>query len=116
MSFSERYGYKPVREIIQVEFIDEPLKNGIWSLLKLYCWDHARYASSGFGGYYISEDSNKELYHLCTKLWFNYFKHPLDDLDHDWTKVLKQLREYFFSYKWYDRHRKRQINAGNVTC
>lgn len=102
MSFSERYGYKPVREIIQIESMDEPLRNGIWSLLKVFCWDHASYSSGMYGGYYISESSNKALYQLCSKLWFNYFKHPLDDLDHNWTKVLKQLREYFFSCEWYE--------------
>ena len=102
MSFSKRYGYKPVREIIQIESVDEPLKNGVWSLLKIYCWDHARNSSEMYGGYYISKDSNKDLYHLCNKLWFNYFKHPLDDLNNDWTKVLKELREYFFSCEWYE--------------
>lgn len=102
MSFSERYRYKPVREIIQIETMDEPLRNGLWSLLKVFCWDNAIHSSGIYGGYYISESSNKELYHLCTKLWFNYFKHPLDSLDHDWTKVLKQLREYFFNCQWYE--------------
>jgi len=113
MSFSGRYGYKPVREIIQVESIDEPLRNGIWSLLKVHCWDHARYSSGMYGGYYISKDSNKELHYLCTKLWFNYFKHPLDDLDHNWTNVLKQLREYFFSCEWYEAYDFLEFVANN---
>lgn len=104
MSFSERYGYKPVREIIQIESMDEPLRNGLWSLLKIYCWDHAVYSSDIYGGYYISESSNKELFSLCTKLWFNYFKKPLDNLDHDWKKVLGQLRSYFFECNWYEAY------------
>lgn len=102
MNFSERYGYKPTREIIQIESMDEPLRNGLWSLLKLHCWDQARYSSGMYGGYYISKDSNQELYALSTKLWFNYFKTPLDDLDHDWKKVLRQLREYFFGCEWHE--------------
>jgi AbiJ N-terminal domain 4 len=102
MSFSERYGYKPVKEIIQIESIDEPLRNGIWSLLKIYCWDYGERSPGIYGSYYISEDSNKDLYHLCVSLWLNYFKYPLDNLDHNWTEVLKQLRSYFFSCKWYE--------------
>lgn len=104
MSFSERYGYKPVREIIQIDSMDEPLRNGLWSILKIYCWDNATYTSGSYGGYFISEDTNKELYFLCTKLWLNYFKRPLDDLDRSWTKVLKQLREYFFASEWYEAY------------
>lgn len=102
MSFSERYGYKPVREIIQIEAMDEPLRNGLWSLLKVYCWDRARYSSGIYRRYYISENSNKELYYLCTRLWFDHFKYPLDDLGHNWPDVLKQLREYFFSCEWFE--------------
>jgi hypothetical protein len=100
MNFSERYGYKPARELIQLESMDEPLRNGLWSILKLYCWDHVRYSSGMYGGYYISNDSNQELFVLSTRLWLNYFKYPLDNLDHDWEKVHKQLREYFFRCEW----------------
>ena len=33
MRFSERYGYKPIREIIQKESMDDDLKNGLWNVL-----------------------------------------------------------------------------------
>ena len=36
MRFSERYGHKKVREIVQIDSIDEPLRNALWSLLKVY--------------------------------------------------------------------------------
>ncbi len=100
MTFSERYGYKPVREIIQIESIDEPLRNGIWSLLKLYCWDHTR--AGMYGDYSISKDTNKEHFVLATRLWLSYFKYPLDNLDRNWREVLKQIRDYFFSCEWYE--------------
>ncbi len=34
MRFSERYGYKPVREVIQKESMDDALKNSIWNVFK----------------------------------------------------------------------------------
>jgi len=104
MSFSERYGYKPVREIIQIESMDEALKNGLWSLLMVNCWDDAKYSTGLYSGCYISESSNKEIFFLCTKLWFNYFKDPLDHLNSDWNKVLPQLRSYFFKCEWYEAY------------
>lgn len=102
MRFSERNGHKKVREIVQIESIDEPLKNALWNLLKIHIWDRVRVSSGGYGGYYISADRNRETYALCQKLWFDYFKKPLDTLDHDWSEVLRQLRIYFFKCEWYE--------------
>ena len=104
MKFSERYGHKPVREIIQVDAIDEALKNGIWNLLKVFYWDKAKYSScDGYrGGYSLTFESNKDLKFLCNGLWCNYFKEPLDHLSDDWSEVLKKLRNYFFNAKWYE--------------
>jgi hypothetical protein len=103
MRFSERYGHKSVREIIQIDSIDEALKNGLWNLLKIYYWDKAKYSSHEFsGGYSLLSDSNKGLRILCNRLWFDYFRKPLDHLSDDWSKVLEQLRSYFFSAEWYE--------------
>jgi hypothetical protein len=99
MRFSERYGHKPVREAIQLDSIDEALKNGIWSLLGVFYWDKAVYSGSitgydGRSGYSLSSSANRDLSTLCNALWFEYFKKPFDRLSDDWEKVLKQLRDY----------------------
>ena len=91
MNFSQRYGYMPVREVIQLESIDEPLRNGLWSLLKIHCWDDST-------SYHT--DSNELIYRLCSKLWFQYFKYPLDMLSNEYEVVLKKIRGYFFSCDW----------------
>lgn len=98
MSFSERYGYKPVREAIQIESMDEPLRNGLWSLLKVHCWDHVHRSRGMYPGPYLHDNEN--LRKLCQRLWFNYFKKPLDSLRDDWAKVLSELRTYFFECAW----------------
>lgn len=101
MLFSERYGYKPVREVIQIDSVDEPLRNGLWNILKVFVWDRAerppgpyRVRLSGYG--------NKELSQLCNALWFSFFKKPLDQLDDDWTETHEELRRYFFECQWYE--------------
>lgn len=43
MRFSERYGYKPVREIIQKDFISQNLKTEIWNNLVIFIF--SRYTS-----------------------------------------------------------------------
>ena len=102
MKFSERYGYKPIKEIIQIDSMDEPLRNALWSLLKVFCWDDVRWTGGMYSGYYLSSHGNEEIKKLCESLWFNYFKKPLDQLDNDWKKILEQLRRYFFDSEWYD--------------
>lgn len=102
MSFSERYGYKPIKEIIQIESVDEPLRNGLWSLLKVHCWDHVSPSTGLYGGYYLSDYGNEEIQTLCTRLWFNYFKKPLDNLSNDWSDVLAELRRYFLNCEWHE--------------
>lgn len=104
MKFSERYGYKKIRELVQIDSIDEPLRNALWSLLKIHVWDHVYYTSGVYGGYYLSNESNRDLHVLCERMWFNYFKKPLDQLDSKWTKVLEQLRTYFFQCEWYEAY------------
>jgi hypothetical protein len=96
MKFSERYGYKPIREIIQIDSIDAPLRNSLWSLLKTHVWDNACQS------YFLHNESNRHLQSLCVRIWFRYFKEPLDLLDANWEIVLGQLRAYFFKAAWYE--------------
>jgi len=100
MTFSERYGYKPTREIIQIESMDEPLRNGLWSLLKVHCWDEVSLSTGMYGGYYLNDRNNAKIQALCQRFWFTYFKKPLDELNNDWLQVRHELREYFFGCPW----------------
>lgn len=100
MRFSERYGYKKVRDLVQLESMDEPLRNALWSLLKLHIWDKVRASSGIYHGYSLSGFGNEEIATLCHRLWYSYFKKPLDQLDDDWSKVYAQLRRYFFDAEW----------------
>lgn len=102
MRFSERYGYKKVRELVQLDSMDEPLRNALWSLLKIHLWDKVQYSTGIYSGYYLSGSGNGEIMLLCRRLWYSYFKKPLDQLDDDWNKVYSELRRYFFEAEWYE--------------
>ncbi len=102
MSFSQRYGYKKARDAIQLDDIDEPLRNGLWSVLDLHAWSTVRRSTGIYSGIYISRESNKDHYILAARLWLDYFKEPLDQLGSDWTKVLARLRKHFFEAKWFE--------------
>lgn len=100
MRFSERYGYKTARETIRIDSISQALRNSLWSLLKIHIWDRVHYSYND-GGVLLSA-SNPELKRFCERLWFHYFKRPLDTLSHDWSEVRPFLREYFFACSWHE--------------
>ena len=103
MRFSERYGYKPVKEVFQIESMDKDLRNGIWSALDIFIWSKVQFAVEDLNvGYRLSSKSNPKLFSLCQKLWFSYFNQPTDELGSDWEKVLPELKKYFFDFKWYE--------------
>lgn len=99
MSFSERYGYKQARSAIQLEAMDEPLRNGLWSVLKVYCWDHV-HRDPMYGRGYLTSNGNENLFRLCSSLWMDLFKKPLDTLNYDWDTTLESIRKYYFGCEW----------------
>ncbi|MBC7440045.1 MAG: hypothetical protein H7250_08690 [Flavobacterium sp.] len=99
MKFSERQGYIPVKDKLQIDSIDEDLKNSLWTVyLETFINDmHNR----------LGHDT---LSNFMRQLWFNYFKKPIDTLSTysdgkvplDYSR--KILRAYFFDdkTKWYE--------------
>lgn len=90
MRFSERYGYKPVREIIQKESMDDHLKNGLWSIFDTYIWKKVTHE---YWQYKHTNSSN--IYTLIYNYYFNFFKKPTDSIPLLTADTLKQIREYF---------------------
>jgi len=67
--FSERYGYRSVREILQIEDLAEDTRIRIWNLL------HTRFFYSMRHNEYFSQVNNDCL-NLCYSLYDRYFKLP----------------------------------------
>ena len=98
MRFSERYGYKPIREIIQKESMDDNLRNGIWSLFTIYLWNQVDYSSYQSHG----NISTSNLKTLIIAYWLNFFKQPIDTIPIQFEKVLYKVRSSFFNCKWHE--------------
>jgi hypothetical protein len=93
--FSERHGYKPVKTIIQVDGIDQDLRNVLWNALdKHYWWQIERKTSS--------LERLPPLYNLSIRLSEDYFKSPLDTMPVTTASFRQQVREYFFNSKWFE--------------
>ncbi len=103
MRFSERYGFKPVKTSIQVDNIDQDLRNALWNVLKIIYWDTVE-SSGDFmeRGTYLSYHRNENMEIYCKLLWIHYFKSTLDNLSDDWSSVYRSIQTYYFQCKWYE--------------
>ena len=92
-SFSQRKGLKPIKSVIQVNSIDNELRNGLWNGLTLFYWNRIK-------DQWIKHYPNMEI--LLNVLWHSYFRRPVDTLNDFWPKTHKVIRKFFFTCEWYD--------------
>ena len=90
MRVSERNGYKPVREIIQKESMDESLKNRLWSCLfeKIF---------QGYSKYPGYENTFKP---LIDSIWSEFIKLPLDEIPIP-SKIPQAIKQYIYGQEWF---------------
>ena len=89
--FSQREGFKPVKNKIQENSMDDDLRNSLWNALYKYYWSKLKPSST-------PEETTRLLYE---KLWIDYFKKPLDILTSTWD-IFQEIKEYFFKCPWYE--------------
>ena len=112
MRFSERFSFKPVRTILQIDSMDDALRNGLWNALTIFYWEEIsydttfEYVRSRFSH---SVSSTDEFADLMRNLWLHYFKRPLHELPRSWkpkypspTSVYPEIESYFFKCEWYE--------------
>ncbi len=86
--FSERLGYSPKREL-QVESMDEGLRNRLWSVIKFYLL--GTYYSYNSTGYRFLED----------ELWDRFYKQSEDDLPRDIDEQMNHVKASFRRCSWH---------------
>ena len=94
MKFSQRIGITPAIKVAQKESMDKDLRNGLWSVLCLYYWRENADSSSLSGLLGVPSDLDD----LINRLWFEYFKYPIDKIGSGW---MYDLRMYYFNATWY---------------
>jgi hypothetical protein len=102
MRFSERLGYKTVKQELQFEIIDTELKNTLWTIFLDNFINRLEYQNYATG--------RRELYIYAYSLWLSFFKQPIDTAPIDKEKfvykesLIKHIRTFFFAEdtKWYE--------------
>ncbi len=96
MKFSERMGISQVSDVIQVDGMNDDLRNGIWNVL------HTKYfGSEGFLAL-VRGTGEPPIQRFSRTLWSDYFKKPVDDRPNSNYLILMYFRDYFFKCDWHE--------------
>jgi hypothetical protein len=94
--FSERKGITKPRTELQIESMDDALKNCLWNVLQWSYFRHDVACESGFSDY-----PSQTMQDFLLIVWHSYFKEPTDTLPRHWSDVYDTIRKYFFKAPWY---------------
>jgi len=64
--FSQRKGFKPVSETIQVDGMNSELRNSLWNILDVFIFQTDGYLHVQYGKPKVDE--------FCSDIWFHFFK------------------------------------------
>lgn len=91
MRFSERIGKKEIKAEIQLDSMDEALRNGLWNILCIYIinkmCESTWLRSSGYQP-------------LVENIWFSFFKEPIDNISPFPESIAKEIRMRFFVWHY----------------
>ncbi len=98
MKFSERYGHLPVRSTLQINDIDEGLRNRLWNLIcNKFFYSVPPYKN-------VPKDflpSQPDAYQMFKNLWHDHFKWRTDNIGNSYTTALNTVRDHFIDGEWY---------------
>lgn len=97
-SFSQRKGIKPIKSVIQIDSVDDDLRNGLWNALDIHYWNLVK--PTHFIGYRYFLSSHDGIQTLVRRLWVHYFRETVDTIGNDWDDIRSGLRSYFFGCSW----------------
>ena len=100
MRFSERYGYKPVREIIQKESMNDVLENRLWNLVYLYIFNQYK---KNVPVQVASSILDSNLNTFFANFYHIHIKDCIDELPENIHQGIDEIRSLFFDkYTWYE--------------
>ena len=95
MKFSQKYGFTPIKNSIQLDSMDDDLRNRLWNVFKIELLDK------------IDNGTQRtELYTFFIKsLWINFFNKPVDSIrvGSMYSASPKEiLRDWFIKEPWFE--------------
>lgn len=101
MFFSQRKGFKPTTKVLQVDEIDQELRNRLWTILSIHLLKQFEGKADYYSGRSL-EITGSNLEALLRHYWHALFKQPIDTMPEEIDDVYDALRTYFFKCRWYE--------------
>jgi hypothetical protein len=102
MRFSQRIGKRPVKTVLQIESMDDDLKNRLWNII----------LEDFFGKISDYKDYShieSEKVKVCKYIWKEFFKIPIDKIPKIWMSeavsfegVSEYIRDWYFKAEWFE--------------
>lgn len=89
--FSQRIGKAEINTDIQLDYINEELKNGLWNVVFTYILEPIRNTN------FLHNSRYRD---FIQSLWLNHFKEPLDKIPSGTGLIRLELRERFFNWHY----------------
>ncbi len=96
MKFSQRKGLTPILDELQINSVNETLRNQLWNVIYLAFFSDGKQKSL------IKLEGTNAVHELGIFIYINYFKKPIDKLPNEFKKIILELRDYFFACKWFE--------------
>ncbi len=95
MKFSDKVGITKPKSIIQIDDMDDSLRNKLWNAIYIHV------------AIPLKEEYNDNLkgtkyFDFFGKIWHNHFEKPIDTIPYGKYAAIHDLREYFFNCKWFE--------------
>ncbi len=100
MLFSQRKGLKPLRKTLQLESVDDDLRNGLWSAVFEVILKKFKGPPDRWGTERTPHVIGSNLESLIRQYWLSLFKAPTDSMPITINSAHDQLRKYFFECPW----------------
>lgn len=93
MRFSQRIGKTTATKEIQLEHVDDELKNRLWNLVKIFYLDTLeKYKQYG----------TPEFITFANTTWHNFYKLPIDTVPEYDSRIEGYIRKRFYEGEWYE--------------
>lgn len=102
MKFSQRIGKTPIRQIIQIESVDQALANRLWNNILSDFFDGIRSLTK--------TSSEYRKINACKEIWKDFFGYRLDEIPKNRYGgifiggILQILKDWFFKGQWYEKY------------
>ncbi len=100
MFFSQRKGLRPSKKLLQLEAVDQELRNALWSYFHEYFLRNYRGRNNfPHGPLPVVRGSNMESFFVA--LWNSYFKKSTDTIPRGIDDAINILRVHFYKAPWF---------------